>query len=195
MARGNVHLAFAVEGNRGGVHQVAEKRLHVVVGVDLEDRYRNFLPARSGESHIDVAFAVERGIGDGMKVVGNRDRNRDVVGLLTCPLAPSSLVLTMTGPEVAPSGTRATRKSSELINDRAFDVAKVHAGAAQLGRAQALSDDANLASGQSETGCDRLNVRFAVDVLFSQQAVGDAHRFVRGASATWLEVQSATTDA
>ncbi len=75
MARRNIHLAFAVEGNRGGVHHVAEEWLHVIVGIDLEDRDWNFLAARSGKSHIDVAFAVERGIGDRMKIVGDRNRN------------------------------------------------------------------------------------------------------------------------
>ena len=75
MPRRNVHLAFAVESNRGGVHHFAEKWLNVVVRVDLEDRYRNFLSARSGESHIDVALAIERRIGNGMKVVGDQGRN------------------------------------------------------------------------------------------------------------------------
>ena len=86
MPRRNVHLAFAVEGNRGGVHQVAEKRLYVVVGVDLENRHRNFLPARSGEGHIDVAFAVERGIGNRMKVVGNGDRNLNRMRIADVPV-------------------------------------------------------------------------------------------------------------
>ena len=87
MARRNIHLAFAVKGNRRGIHHVAEKRLHVVIGIDLEDRHRNFLPARSGESHIDVAFAVECGIGNRMKIVGHRHRDFDRMSIADVPVA------------------------------------------------------------------------------------------------------------
>src|SRR5580692_6351502 len=79
---------------------------------------------------------------------------------------------------------------------RAFNLAEAHARAAQLVWTQTFSDDANLASGQSEIRRDRLDVRLAVNVLFSQQTVGNTHRFVpAGASPTTLEVQSATEDA
>src|SRR6266436_974982 len=87
MPRRNVHLAFAVESNRGGVHHFAEKRLDVVVRVDLEDRYRNFLPTGSRESYIEVALAIERGIGDRMKVVGNWDRNLDGMSIAHVPVS------------------------------------------------------------------------------------------------------------
>ncbi len=59
-ARRDVHLSLAVEGDGGGVHHLGDERLHVVVGVDLEDRDGNFLSARAGERDVDVALGVER---------------------------------------------------------------------------------------------------------------------------------------
>src|SRR5271166_5646537 len=61
---------------------------------------------------------------------------------------------------------------------RAFDLAKTHAGTAQFDGTQAFPNDTDFASGQSETRRHRFDVRFAVDVLLSQQTVRDAHEFV-----------------
>src|SRR4029077_6083102 len=68
-ARRDVHLPLAVEGNGRWVHQLRYERLHVVVGIDLEDRDWDFLPSRSGERDIDVAFRIDRGIGDRMEIL------------------------------------------------------------------------------------------------------------------------------
>ena len=46
-ARGDVHLAGAIEGDRRGVRHLRQERLDVVVGVDLENGHRNFLAPRS----------------------------------------------------------------------------------------------------------------------------------------------------
>src|ERR1700751_4318850 len=78
MAGGNVHLAVAIEGDGGWVHQVAEKWLHGVVGIDLEERDRNLLSAAAREGDEDVAFGVDRGVGYRMQVVGDRDRDANL---------------------------------------------------------------------------------------------------------------------
>ena len=121
----------------------------------------NFLAARSGESHEEIAFAVERGIGDRMKVVGNGDCNLDGMGVAD--------VVRWCRRTDRPRGRALGHAGHHEIvgadQDRAFDLAEAHAGAAEFGRTQALADDANLASGQSEAGRHRLDVRLAVDVL------------------------------
>ena len=40
-----------------------------------------------------------------------------------------------------------------------------------------LADDSHFSAGQGAGWSDRLNVRFTVDVLFSQQAIGNAHDY------------------
>src|ERR1700733_11638341 len=147
MARRNVHLTFAVEGNRGGVHHVAEEWLYVVVRIDLENRHRNLLCSRSGKSHEDVALAIEGGIGDGMKVVGHGDGHMKGVWIADLPI----------GSDYDGAGRRSIWHAShqEIVgadHDGAFDLAEAHAGTTPLVRTQALSDDANLASRQREAG-------------------------------------------
>src|ERR1051326_6962117 len=72
VARGDVQLSGTIEGDGGGVHHLAEERTHGVVGLDAVDGDGNLLPARAGERGIDVAKRVDGGIGDGMKILGER---------------------------------------------------------------------------------------------------------------------------
>ena len=134
------------------------------------------MPARSRESHKEIAFAVERGIGNGMKVVGDGDRNLNGMGVTDVGAA---VRIHYHRPRRRALGNASHQEIVRTDEHRALDVAKEHAGAAQLRRTQALSHDANLASRQNEARRHRLDVRLAVDVLLPQQAVGDAHEFVR----------------
>ncbi len=109
MARRNIHLSLAVEGDGGRVHHLRDERLHRVIGIDLEDRNRNLLPARPRKCGVDIALRVDRRTGDWMQILGDRDRHLHVMRVAHMPVGGDD-----TGPEVAPSGTRATRNESEL---------------------------------------------------------------------------------
>ncbi len=185
MARRNIHLPVAVESHRGGVQDVAEKGLDCVVGVDLENRYRNLLTARSGKSGVDIAFAIKHGVGDGIQVVGDGDRNLD--GVRVADMAIGSSAVRAHGDRTGGCAIGHARYEEIVGTDKdcAFDLAEMHAGPAQLVGTKALSRNSNLPSGQRERRGDGLDVRLAVDVLFSQQTIGDAHEM---ASATRLEV-------
>src|ERR1700730_2927089 len=74
-ARGNVHLTAWIESDRGSVHQVCQKWLDVVVGVDLEDGDWNFLSSAPGKTNVDVPFSVQRGVGHGVQILGNWNSN------------------------------------------------------------------------------------------------------------------------
>src|SRR5215813_4708312 len=43
--RRDIHLSFSVKSKAGGIHQLSEKRPHIVAGVNLEDRDRHLLSA------------------------------------------------------------------------------------------------------------------------------------------------------
>ena len=178
MARGDVHHAFPVEGNGRGVHHLSDERHHLIVCVDLENRYRNFLAARSGKSYVKIAFMIESGIGDGIDVAGDGGCDFDGVGIADVSVG--------TDDDRSRGGAIGHAGDHEIVGadqDRAFDLAKADAGAAQFGGAQAFADDAHLAAGQSEDGRYRLDVRFAVDGFLAQQTVGNAHELTRGVGA------------
>ena len=102
-------------------------------------------------------------------------------GLLTCPLVP-----TTTG---AGGGAVGYAGDDEIVGadeNGAFDFAEAHAGAAEFGRAQAFADDANFAAGQGKGGGNRVDMRFAVDVLFPEQAIRNAHDCFFGGSRAHL---------
>src|SRR4051812_48577673 len=80
-ARGDVEVAGAIEGHTGGVHHLGDERRHLVIGVDLENGDRYLLSARAGEGGVDVAFAIDGGIRDGMKTIGDGDGDPDVVAI------------------------------------------------------------------------------------------------------------------
>ena len=130
VARRNVHLTLAVEGNRGGVHQIAEKRLDVVVGVDLENRYGNFLSARSGKRHIEVALPIHRGIGNRMKIVGNRNRNFDGMSVADVAIATNAVRTYHDWPRRRCVGHAGDHEFVGADQHRAFHLAEAHAGPA-----------------------------------------------------------------
>src|SRR5437868_9367279 len=78
VARGDVHLSLAIEGDAGGVHHFGQKGLDVVVGVDFVDRHGDFLTARTRKGDVDVAFRIESRIGHGVQVLRNRHRDFNV---------------------------------------------------------------------------------------------------------------------
>src|SRR5215471_2394857 len=43
VTRRDIHLPFSVKSKASGIHQLGEKRPHVVAGVNLVDRYRHLL--------------------------------------------------------------------------------------------------------------------------------------------------------
>src|SRR5579864_840381 len=73
VARRDIHLSLAIEGDGGGVHHVVNKRLDGVVGIDLKDGDGNLLAAGTRDCGVNVAFGVERGIGYRVKIFGDGD--------------------------------------------------------------------------------------------------------------------------
>ena len=57
------------------------------------------------------------------------------------------------------------------LEHSAFDLAELDARAAQIGRTQTAANDANLASGQSGAGANRIDARLAVHVLLAQNSL------------------------
>ena len=71
VAAGNVQVALAVQSQPGGIHQFGDEGFYFVVRRDFIERDRHFLPAMAAVGDVNVAFDVHRGIGHGMKIVGN----------------------------------------------------------------------------------------------------------------------------
>ncbi len=118
-----------------------------------------------------------------------------VWGLLTWPS-----VATTTGPEVAPSGTRATRNPSELTTMEPSNSPNFTFGTMQFLRAQAGTSDAEFAPGERGRGRDHFDARSAVDGFLAEDAVGKSHeeyrlRVLDASSRTMLVAQSAARDA
>ncbi len=179
VARGNIHLVIAVESDGGCIHQVTDEGLDVVAGVNLEDGDGSFLAARSGESDVDVAFAIEGGIGDGMEAV--RDRNGDLDGMRIADVSVG------TDDNVAGSGSVGNAGDDEVVGTdehRAFHFSEAHAGTAEFVGMEAFAADANFASGQSKGRRNRVDMRFAVDVLLTQETIGYAHELDPAENAT-----------
>ena len=71
-------MPCASKASAGGVHQIVDERLDVVVQVDLVNGDGDFLAARAAEGGVDVAERVDGRVGDGMQALG--DLNADVAG-------------------------------------------------------------------------------------------------------------------
>src|SRR5258708_22685559 len=69
VTRGNIKLAVGIKRQPGGVHQVGEKGPDVVIRIDLVDGNRDLLSAASGKCYVDIAFRIQRGIGNRMQVL------------------------------------------------------------------------------------------------------------------------------
>src|SRR4029079_2802351 len=87
VARTHIHLAGAVEGDAGRIHQLGAERLHVVAGVDAVDGDGRLLPALSGERDVDVALGVERRVRDGMQVLRDGRGDADLRGIRRAAVA------------------------------------------------------------------------------------------------------------
>ena len=59
IARGNVKLALRIKRQPSSIHQLRQKRLDVVTGINLVDCDRYFLPPAPGKSHKNIAIAVD----------------------------------------------------------------------------------------------------------------------------------------
>src|ERR1035437_1222214 len=77
-AAGDIQRTLLIEGERGGVHELVDERRQGEVQIDLVDRYRDLLAARSAEGGEDVAERIDRGVGHGMQAVGHQ--HTDVAG-------------------------------------------------------------------------------------------------------------------
>ena len=168
MTRRDIHLSRAIESDRRGVHHVAEKRLDVVVRVDLVDRDLNLLPARSGECHVDIAFCVQSGACDRMQIFGDRRGNPDLVRI-------TGMTIRRHNHRAGRCSRRHTRHQ-EIIGTYehcALNRTETHPRTPQFLRAQSATDDPYFASGKSGAGPHRLNVRQAIDILFPKQAIRD----------------------
>ena len=169
-ARRDVHQPLAVEGNGRWVHHLRYERLHVVVGIDLKDRDRDFLPSRSGERGIDVAFGIDRRIGNGMEILGDRD----------CDLHRLRVADVSVGCDNDWTGSRAFGNAcyNECVgadDDRSFVVSEFNFGAPQLRWAQAGAGDAQFAPGQCRGRSHRFNVGSAVCIFLAEDTIGESH--------------------
>src|ERR1700730_5315507 len=169
-ARGDVHLASTVEGDGSGIGHLRQERLDVVIGIDFVDGHGHLLPARSGESDVNVALGIESRIGHRMQIFGNRSRDFDLVRIARRSIRRHD----------NRSGRSAGRHSGDQKVVRADDhgtlnFSKTHCRATQLRGTQAAADDAHLASRQGGAGKHGLNVRVAIDILLTQQTVGNSH--------------------
>src|SRR5260370_1066391 len=147
-----------------------DERLHVVVAVDFVDGDRNFLPAAARESHVHVAFQVERGIGDRVQIVGDRLGDSDFATIAYIAVAFDDHV----------PGLRTVRHACDYKIVRADHNGAAHPGKAdlrprQVWRLESAADDLHFASGQRCRGFDGLNVGIAVEVLAAEGRFGDAH--------------------
>ena len=156
-------LPFAIERDRGGVHQVREERLDGVVGIDLEERDRNLLAAAPRKRDENVAVGVDGGVGDGVQIVGdgNRDDHLRVADRTV-------------GGDHHRTGGRAFRdagdhKSVGADDDGAVDLPKLNARAFQFCGAQTAAVDADFATRQGRGGGYALDVRLPVYVFLAQQ--------------------------
>ena len=104
VAAGRVEHAFGVDREAGGVHQIGDQGAGVMVRVDFVNRHGSFLAGRAAEGRVDVAVAVDDGIGNGMQAVGDQDADVALAGRV----ADRDI-----SPAGAPSGTRTMTKESE----------------------------------------------------------------------------------
>src|ERR1700680_2158925 len=93
-----------------------------------------------------------------------------VWGLLRWPF-----VATTTGPDVAPSGTRATRKPSELITTVPSTSPNCTRGRRKSGGPQPRPGNTSPPPRQRQSRRHRLDVRTSIHVLFTQDTVGKSH--------------------
>src|SRR5262249_21121280 len=54
ISRGDVEKAIAIKSHAGRVHEIRDKRLGVVVGINLVDRNWNLLATAAGKGDVDV---------------------------------------------------------------------------------------------------------------------------------------------
>src|SRR5665213_2550165 len=71
VAAGNIQIPVAVEREACGIHKFRDERFYFVVGRNFVKRNGDLLPSMAAISHINIALRVHRGIGDGVKIVGN----------------------------------------------------------------------------------------------------------------------------
>ncbi len=71
IAARNVEQTFFIKGQPCRIHQICNEWPGIEAVVDLIDRNRRFLSARTTECAVDIAFAIDGGIRDGMQAIGN----------------------------------------------------------------------------------------------------------------------------
>jgi len=64
LAAGGIQHAFAIHREARGVHDVGDERARFVIEVDLVNRHRRLLPARSAERHVGVSERVNGRVAD-----------------------------------------------------------------------------------------------------------------------------------
>ena len=74
---GHVEASVPIEGQRGGVREVAHERHAGAVRTDLVDRDRRLLPSRSAERDVEIARRVERRVVDLVQPGGERHADLD----------------------------------------------------------------------------------------------------------------------
>src|SRR6266853_4023988 len=84
VAAGNVEVTFAVQSKARLIHQLGDERLHRVIGCDLVQGDGDLLSALPAVGDVNVSLGVHRGVGNGVKIVGNLYAEMKRKGLTLC---------------------------------------------------------------------------------------------------------------
>src|ERR1019366_79377 len=69
ITRRDIQAAVMPEGHASWIHHLGYEGLHIMTGVDAEDRHGHFLSPRSGKRSVDIALGINRWIGDRMQIL------------------------------------------------------------------------------------------------------------------------------
>ena len=78
VAAGGVEHAFGVEARPVAFIRSETSGSGVMMRIDFIDRNGSFLSGRSAEGGVDIAVAVDDGIGTGMQAIGDQDADSQV---------------------------------------------------------------------------------------------------------------------
>ena len=129
-----------------------------------------FCPRDPGESDVDIAFSVERGIGHRMQVLGDRHGDFDLMRI-----ARLSIGRDYDRSGRGARGTRATMKSSELMTTAPSISPKRTRGRRKSSGRRPVPVIRTSPPGRAAARIDRLDVRVSVNVFLAQQPVRNSH--------------------
>src|SRR5262249_22705561 len=162
LSRGNVHLSFPIKGNTVRIHQLREEGLYVIAGINLVDRDRYFLSTRSGEGDEEIAFVIQSGVRDRMKILGDRYCHFQVQGIARGFVGNHDHRT-----RVCAFGNSSDNKIVGRDDHAAGLVAETDPGSAHLRGSQPSAGYVYFATGKRELWSNRSNMRLSVQAVLS----------------------------